>query len=107
MKFRTRVLPVALMIGAALAGNAFAEVVKIAQIDPFTGPAAGINENNVHMLQYAISIANKEHWAGPNVTFQDVPFVPVGQWMVPTAHRKDLTGFVKCGFMLFWGVKRV
>ncbi len=74
MKLRTRVLPLVLMIGAACVGSATAEVVKIAQIDPFTGPAAGINENNVHMLQYAISIANKEHWAGPNITFQDVPF---------------------------------
>jgi peptide/nickel transport system substrate-binding protein len=41
------------------------------------------------------------------LAFKDVPFVPVGQWQVPTAHRKDLTDFVKCGFMVFWGVRRV
>ncbi len=35
-----------------------------------------------------------------------VPFYSCGQWTVPTAHRSDLTGFVKAGVMLFWGVKR-
>ena len=38
--------------------------------------------------------------------FQSIPFMPVGQWVTPTAYRKDLTGFVKCANILFWGVKR-
>jgi peptide/nickel transport system substrate-binding protein len=41
------------------------------------------------------------------LAFQNLPFFPVGQWFIPTAHRADLTGFVRAGFMLFWGVKRV
>jgi peptide/nickel transport system substrate-binding protein len=41
------------------------------------------------------------------LAFQNVPFIPAGQWFSPTAHRKDLTGFVKSDYMLFWGVKRV
>jgi peptide/nickel transport system substrate-binding protein len=41
------------------------------------------------------------------LAFQDVPFIPVGQWFSPTGYRSDLTGFVKAGLMLFWGVKRV
>jgi peptide/nickel transport system substrate-binding protein len=41
------------------------------------------------------------------LAFEDVPFYPCGQWTVPTAHRDNLTGFVKAGVMLFWGVKRV
>ena len=41
------------------------------------------------------------------LAFQDLPFFPVGQWFIPTAHRDNLTGFVKAGLMLFWGVKRV
>jgi peptide/nickel transport system substrate-binding protein len=41
------------------------------------------------------------------LAFQNLPFFPVGQWFIPTAHRDNLTGFVKAGFMLFWGVKRV
>ena len=40
------------------------------------------------------------------LAFQNLPFFPVGQWFIPTAHRSDLTGFVRAGFMLFWGVKR-
>ncbi len=38
--------------------------------------------------------------------FQSIPFIPVGQWYVPTAFRKDLTGFVKSSQIVFWGVKR-
>ena len=41
------------------------------------------------------------------LAFENLPFFPVGQWFIPTAHRDNLTGFVKAGFMLFWGVKRV
>ncbi|MFI4982397.1 MAG: ABC transporter substrate-binding protein [Nevskiales bacterium] len=41
------------------------------------------------------------------LAFQDVPYVPVGQWFTPTGYRSNLTGFVKAGIMLFWGVKRV
>jgi len=39
--------------------------------------------------------------------FQSLPFMPLGQWYQPIAYRKDLTGFVKCANILFWGVKRV
>jgi peptide/nickel transport system substrate-binding protein len=39
--------------------------------------------------------------------FQSVPFMPVGQWYYPWAIRKDLTDFVKCAAVLFWGVRRV
>ena len=41
------------------------------------------------------------------LAFQNVPFIPTGQWFLPTAYRKNLTGFVRSDFMLFWGVKRV
>ncbi|WP_428539708.1 ABC transporter substrate-binding protein [Rhodopila sp.] len=41
------------------------------------------------------------------LAFQDLPFFPTGQWFTPTGHRDNLTGFVKAGVMLFWGVKRV
>ena len=32
--------------------------------------------------------------------------MPVGQWYYPWAIRKDLTDFVKCAAVLFWGVRR-
>jgi peptide/nickel transport system substrate-binding protein len=41
------------------------------------------------------------------LAFQNLPYFPTGQWFTPTAYRNDLTGFVKAGFILFWGVKRV
>ncbi len=40
------------------------------------------------------------------LAFQDVPFIPVGQWQDPTAYSRTLTGFVKSSFNLFWGVRR-
>jgi peptide/nickel transport system substrate-binding protein len=41
------------------------------------------------------------------LALQHVPFMPTGAWFSPTAYRSDLTGFVRAGLMLFWGVKRV
>jgi peptide/nickel transport system substrate-binding protein len=37
--------------------------------------------------------------------FQDVPYIPLGQWFNPTAHRTDLQG-VLTGLPLFWNIKR-
>ena len=37
--------------------------------------------------------------------FQDVPYVPLGQFFSPTAYRADLSG-VQRGFALFWNVRR-
>ncbi len=37
--------------------------------------------------------------------FQDVPFLPLGQFFQPTTHRRDLTGLLE-GMPLFWNVKR-
>ena len=33
--------------------------------------------------------------------FQDVPYIPLGQWRQPTAHRTDLQGMLT-GLPLFW-----
>jgi peptide/nickel transport system substrate-binding protein len=38
--------------------------------------------------------------------FEEVPFIPLGQWFGPTAFRDNLTGFAKSPFPVFWGVKR-
>jgi peptide/nickel transport system substrate-binding protein len=37
--------------------------------------------------------------------FQDVPFMPVGQFFQPTAYRRSLTGVLN-GFATFWNVQR-
>ena len=37
--------------------------------------------------------------------FQDVPYIPMGQYLQPTAYRSSLEGVLE-GFALFWNVKR-
>jgi len=37
--------------------------------------------------------------------FQDVPYIPLGQWHQPTAHRTDLQGMLT-GLPLFWNIRR-
>ena len=41
------------------------------------------------------------------LAFQDLPFFPTGHGSRRPGYRDNLTGFVKAGLMLFWGVKRV
>jgi peptide/nickel transport system substrate-binding protein len=38
--------------------------------------------------------------------FDSIPFMPVGGWYYPWAIRTDLTDFVQCAQVLFWGVRR-
>ena len=40
------------------------------------------------------------------LAFQHVPFIPIGQFFQPTAHRSNLTGFLRSPLSLFWSVKR-
>jgi peptide/nickel transport system substrate-binding protein len=41
------------------------------------------------------------------LAFKNVPFYPTGQWFSPTGYRANLTGQVRAGLVVFWGVKRV
>ena len=38
--------------------------------------------------------------------WQDLPFIPMGEYWQTTAYRKDLTGIVPGCFATFWGVRR-
>jgi peptide/nickel transport system substrate-binding protein len=38
--------------------------------------------------------------------FQDVPYIPLGQMITPTAYRADLTGIIDGG-PFFWNIRRV
>lgn len=38
--------------------------------------------------------------------FESVPFLPMGHWFYPQAHRSDLTNFPITATPVFWGVKR-
>jgi peptide/nickel transport system substrate-binding protein len=35
-----------------------------------------------------------------------VPFIPLGQFLQPTAYRRSVTGVLKGGFALFYNVRR-
>ena len=39
--------------------------------------------------------------------FENVPFVPVGQFQIRTAYRKNLTGLIEASGAYFWNIKRV
>jgi peptide/nickel transport system substrate-binding protein len=40
------------------------------------------------------------------IAFEEVPFIPVGQWYAPIARRSNLTGLVKSVLPIFWDVKK-
>jgi peptide/nickel transport system substrate-binding protein len=40
------------------------------------------------------------------LVWQDVPFIPLGQWFQPIAHRDNLTGLVRSALPIFWNVQR-
>lgn len=65
MKFqlRTPVLAVALALSAPLT---MADTIKIAYIDPLSGPFAPVGQNILNSFQYVADKANAEGWAGPH-----------------------------------------
>ena len=38
------------------------------------------------------------------LAYEEVTYVPFGQWVVPTAHRKGVSGFLDFPAPLFWNV---
>jgi peptide/nickel transport system substrate-binding protein len=40
------------------------------------------------------------------IAFAEVPFVPLGHWLAPAAHRTDLDGVAMAPFPIFWNVRR-
>lgn len=49
---------------ALVAPFAYADTVKIAFIDPLSGPFAPVGQNQLHSFQTMAELANKEKWAG-------------------------------------------
>jgi branched-chain amino acid transport system substrate-binding protein len=74
MTFQVRPLFATLCISAAFASSgAWAENIKIAYIDPLSGPFAPVGQNQLKSWQYVADLANKSKWAGSN-TFEVVGF---------------------------------
>jgi peptide/nickel transport system substrate-binding protein len=40
------------------------------------------------------------------LALQEPPFIPLGQYFIPYAHRKDLTGFVAAPITAMWNVRK-
>ena len=74
MKFKLHSLVAALSVAAAFtAAPAWAENVKIAFMDPMSGPFGGVGEHFRNVFEVYAEKANKEKWAGEN-TFEIVGF---------------------------------
>ncbi len=41
------------------------------------------------------------------LAFQNIPYMPVGQWANPTGYRRNITGVLKGSPAVFWNVRRV
>ena len=50
------------------------ETVKIAFIDPLSGPFAGVGTNLLRHFQFMAELVNAQQLAGPGVKFEIVPF---------------------------------
>jgi branched-chain amino acid transport system substrate-binding protein len=59
---------------AAKAAPAATQVVKIAFIDPLSGPFAGVGTNLLRHFQFQAEQINAQQLAGPGVRFEIVPF---------------------------------
>jgi branched-chain amino acid transport system substrate-binding protein len=70
--FKTTV-PVKIAALALVTSSAMADTVKIAVIDPLSGPFAALGENQLKSWQFMAEIANREKWAGEH-TLEIVAF---------------------------------
>ena len=73
MAFKLRSLVLATFAAACLPASALAENVKIAFIDPLSGPFAPVGQGILYSWQMIADIANKEKWS-PGNTFEVVGF---------------------------------
>jgi peptide/nickel transport system substrate-binding protein len=40
------------------------------------------------------------------VEWDEVPYIPVGQWSLPTAYRTRLSGILRSPYPTFWNVAK-
>jgi branched-chain amino acid transport system substrate-binding protein len=66
MTMKLHPLILAVSIAAAFSNSASAANVKVAFIDPLSGPFAPVGVGILHSWQYIAELANKEKWAGNN-----------------------------------------
>ncbi len=66
-------LSLAVAFGLTCAGAQAQTTVRIAYIDPLSGPAAAIADNSVRSLQLAVKMANEQDWAGKGRKLEIIP----------------------------------
>ncbi|OWW22029.1 branched-chain amino acid ABC transporter substrate-binding protein [Noviherbaspirillum denitrificans] len=65
-QFKKLIIPLSLAAAFAMPGTASAETVKMAFIDPLSGPFAPVGQGILKSFQYIAEKANAEKWAGDN-----------------------------------------
>ncbi|MES2128163.1 MAG: branched-chain amino acid ABC transporter substrate-binding protein [Pseudomonadota bacterium] len=60
----TALRPLSLAVLLAMGGLAQADTVKVAFIDPLSGPFAPVGQNQLHSFQAVAELANQKKWAG-------------------------------------------
>jgi branched-chain amino acid transport system substrate-binding protein len=60
--------------GSAKAAAPAAQTVRIAYLDPLSGPFAAVGQNILKHFQFAAEVATNRQLAGPGVRFEIVPF---------------------------------
>jgi branched-chain amino acid transport system substrate-binding protein len=79
---------VLLAVAAIAASSASAEVVKIAQIEPLSGPLAAAGQVVAKQMQAMAEVANRQKWAGEN-SFEIVGFDNKGSPQESLAQLKN------------------
>ncbi|MET0506652.1 MAG: ABC transporter substrate-binding protein, partial [Burkholderiaceae bacterium] len=70
-----RVLGLALFAAAfGMAMPASAQTIKVAFIDPLSGPFAPVGQGILKQFEYVAAVASNKGWAGKDVKFEMVPF---------------------------------
>jgi branched-chain amino acid transport system substrate-binding protein len=73
IQFKSLIIPLSLAAAFAASGAVHAENVKIAFIDPLSGPFAPVGQNGLKSWQYIAEMANAQKWGGEH-TFEVVGF---------------------------------
>jgi branched-chain amino acid transport system substrate-binding protein len=73
IQFKSLIIPLSLAAAFAGPATAHAETVKMAFIDPLSGPFAPVGQGILKSWQYIAEMANAQKWAGGN-TFEIVGF---------------------------------
>ena len=73
IQFKKLIIPLSVATAFAMPFPANAEVVRMAFIDPLSGPFAPVGQGILKSWQYIADMANAEKWAGEH-TFEIVGF---------------------------------